>query len=435
MSEHLTPKEMEEALGAGLATGRIKEVVRHLLRGCRACQERTGPLLRAQGQPVAPTAYDAAFESAFDFARRVQRLPPDERPPFQKALSLLASGHDVFALTWEGDLPLAGLGVYEALLARSWAVRYNSPAEMCHLARVAVEMAKAFDPQVYGERQVADLQARAWGELANAYRVADKLHEARDAFGWAFTCLESGTGDPLLKARLLDLKASWWGTSRYFEMALRTLEIVPALYREARENHLAARATITKALYTFYSGDLEEAIRLNKEGLTLIDQEYEPGLVSLATYNHLLFLVESECFLLAKRLLFENRVRFQSFGKIAVAKVRGLEGRISYGLGQLESAEIAHREAIEGFKAEDMNFACALSTLDLAMTLLRQNRYDEARAEVLAAHQVFVALNIRREVLAATVVLKEAFRLRNATLELLEGTVRYLRKKQIELGL
>lgn len=435
MSKHLTPKEMEEVLGAGLPTGRIKEVVRHLLRGCNTCQERTRPLLRAQGKSVAPTAYDVAFESAFDFARRVQRLPPDERSRFQEALSLLSSGHDVFALTWEGDLPLSGLGVYEALLTRSWAVRYSSSPEMRHLARVAVEMAKAFDPQVYGERQVADLQARAWGELANAYRVADKLHEARDAFGWAFTYMERGTGDSLLKARLLDLKSSWWGTSRHFEMALRTLEIVPALYREAGENHLAGRTLITKALYTFYSGDLGEAILLNKEALDLLDKEREPSLVSLAVYNDIFYLVESDCFRRAERLLFDNRPRFQSLGEINAVKLRWVEGRISYGFGRLPSAEIAFRQVIEGFDAFDMKFARALATLDLAMTLLRQNRYDEARAEVLAAHQVFVALDIHREVLAAMVVLKEAFRLRNATLEFLEGTVRYLRKKQLELGL
>jgi tetratricopeptide (TPR) repeat protein len=306
---------------------------------------------------------------------------------------------------------------------------------MRHLARVAVEIAKAFEPHVYGERQVADLQARAWGELANAYRVSDKLHEARNAFGWAFMYLESGTGDPLLKARLLDLKASWWGTSRHFEMALGTLEIVPALYREAGEDHLAGRTLITKALYTFYSGDLEESILLNKEALALLDEEREPSLVSSAVYNGILYLVESECFRQAERLLFDNRPRFQSFGDINAVKLRGVEGRINYGLGRLPSAEIAFRQVIEGYDGFDMKFHRALATLDLAMTLLRQNRYDEAGEEVLAAHQVFVALDIHREVLAAMVVLKEAFRLRNATLELLEGTVRYLRKKQLELGL
>lgn len=436
MSEHVTPKELEGALGGDFPPGRIREVVRHLIRGCETCQEgtRQGLLLQAR-KPVPPGAYDAAFESAADFASRVQRLPPDEQPRFLEALSLLSAGRDVFALAWEGDMTLSGLGVYEALLAQSWAVRYRSPTEMCHLAKVAVEMAKGFEPQVYGERQVADLQARAWGELANAYRVATKLQDAKLAFGWAFARLERGTGDSSLKARLLTLQACWWGDSRHFEMALRTLDIVPALYHEAGESHLAARALIAKALFTFYSGDIEEAIRLNREGLAVVDQEREPSLVSLAIFNTFLFLVYSEKFVPANRLLFENRARFQSFEGTSALKLRAIEGLLSYGLGHLESAQIAFRAAIDGFKVLGQDFACALVTLYLAMTLLRQNRFAEAEAEVLAAHQVFVALHTHHEVLAATVVLKESFRLRNITLELLEGTVRYLRKKQIELGL
>ncbi|HSK77371.1 MAG TPA: hypothetical protein VLQ45_13040 [Thermoanaerobaculia bacterium] len=437
MSQHVTPEEMEKVLGGSLPTGRIKEVVRHLLRGCKTCREgaRQSLLLEARGKAVAPAAYDAALESAFDFARRVEGLPPGERPRFQKALSLLSRGHDVFDLTWEGDMPLSGLGIFEALLSRSWAVRYKSPAQMCHLARVATEMARSFDPQIHGGPQVADLQARAWGELANAYRVADKLQEAKNAFGWAFSLLESGTGDSFLKARLLDLQSSWWGTRRHFEMALRTLEIVPALYREAGDDHLAGRTLITKALYTFYSGDATEAIFLNKQGRALIDEEREPTLVSFAVYNDILYMIEKESFDQAERLLFRNRARFQSFDAVNSVKLRWVEGRINYGLKRFPSAEIAFRDVITGFDVHGMKFARALASLELAMTLLRQSRYDEARAEVLVAHQVFAALEIHREVLAATIVLKEAFRLRTASLELLEGTVRYLRKKQIELGL
>lgn len=437
MSQHVTPEEMERVLRGGLSTGRIKEVVRHLLRGCRTCRERARQslFLQSQGKPVPAAAYDAAFESAFEFARRLERLPPEERPRFQQALALLSGGQDVFALTWQGDMPLSGLGVFEALLSRSWALRYKSPAQMRHLARVAVEMARSFDPRIYGERQVADLQARAWGELANAYRVADKLHEAQDAFGWAFSHLERGTGDPFLKARLLDLKASWWGTRRHFEIALETLELVPKLYHEAGDAHLAGRTLITKALYTFYGGDATEAMFLNKQGRALIDEEREPTLVSFAVYNDILYMIEKESFEQADRWLFRNRARFQGFDAVNAVKLRWLEGRISYGLKRFPSAEIAFRAVIEGFGAHGMKFARALASLELAMTLLRQDRYDEAQAEVLAAHQVFMALDIRREVLAATVLLKEAFRLQNITLNLLESVVKYLRKKQIELGL
>ncbi|HEY9422113.1 MAG TPA: hypothetical protein VIW92_11920, partial [Thermoanaerobaculia bacterium] len=115
--------------------------------------------------------------------RLAETLPPRELKLFKKALGLLRSGKGVLALAEGQDGMLVdGLGVYEALLARSWAVRYDDPKEMCHLANVAREVSEAFDVATYGEKQVRDLQARAWGELANAYRVANRYREAQQAF-------------------------------------------------------------------------------------------------------------------------------------------------------------------------------------------------------------------------------------------------------------
>ena len=42
-------------------------------------------------------------------------------------------------------------------------------------AAPVVELALGLDPAVFGARRVADQQMRAWGELANAYRVAEDL--------------------------------------------------------------------------------------------------------------------------------------------------------------------------------------------------------------------------------------------------------------------
>lgn len=441
MSEHFTPEKMRDASEGDLSPDRVKEGVRHLIRGCERCMEEARQALsfcKLRDWPLTPlldVAYSVALERGADFARRAERLPCEERSHFREALFLLASGEDVATLTREGKLSLFDLGVYEALLSRSWAIRHDDPGEMCELAELAVGVARRLDPQIYGERQMADLQARAWGELANAYRAADRLKDARRAFGWAFGRREKGTGDPFLKARLLDLEASWYGASRHFQMARQALEVVPRLYREAGEPHLANRTMITKALYTFYSGDVEEAMRLNEEGLALIDREQDPESVSFAAYNSLLFLVECERFQEAERVVFKNRARFQSFGRIAALKLRCVEGQINFGLGRLSSAEIAFQQAKDGFVEAKLGFAGALAGLELAMTLLRMGRIGEAEAEVIAAHGVFASLEIHREMLGTMILLKEGFRLRTVTLEEIEGTVRFFRKKQIELGL
>lgn len=432
MSEHITSVELREILAGRTAPGRMKAAVAHLIRGCAVCRAVAREAWFPERAPAsAPLVYDLALDRALDFAARLERLPPGERTRFRKALSLLAGGRGVLGVA--GAMRIRGLGVYEAFLARSWAVRYDRPWEMLHCAKVAMEMAEGFDPRVQGRRKVADLRARGWGELANARRVNQQLGRAEEAFGRAFGLLESGTGDPLLRARLLDLEASLLGTLREFELALRRLAVVSSLYREAGDLHLAGRATITRALYTFYRGDVEEAIRLNAEGFSLIQKERDPQLLVTATHNLLLFLVEHGRFPEATRILFQNRPAVHRTGRINVLRLRWIEGRIAYGRGKLASAEEAFREVKAGFTGQDLEFSRALIGLDLAMTLMRLGRIEEAEREVLESAEVFHALEIHREILGCVILLEEAFRVKEASIELLEGTVRYIRRRSMEL--
>jgi hypothetical protein len=188
-----------------------KEVLRRLLRSCEPCRESvqrglTSLNAAARGKAEAPelsSAYDAVLDRAVDHLVRAATLPEGERQRFYKAASLLRSGDGVLAIAQTGKMSVEGLGVFEALLARSWAIRYDNHREMSHLARVAVEMSEGFDADTYGVVEVADLRARAWGELANAYRVADRLREAEMAFGKAFDFFQQGSGDRSLQLRNL----------------------------------------------------------------------------------------------------------------------------------------------------------------------------------------------------------------------------------------
>jgi tetratricopeptide (TPR) repeat protein len=441
MGEHGTREEIEEGLDGRLPAERSKEIVRHLLHHCPECRaavrqihqsrvpDRTGEL-----PPELSVEYNAVLDRTEDFARRAMALPPEERRRFRKAFTLLRTGDGVLALAEAGNMRIEGLGVYEALLARSWAIRYEDPRQMCHLAKVAVEMAQSFDPKKYGPWRVADYAARAWGELANAYRVADRLRESQQAFGTAYELYRQGSQDRRLRMRLLDLETSLLGTLREFDAALPRLTFLADLYREDGENHLAGRTLITKALYTFYRGQVADACRINAEGLALIEEGRDPMLVSVANKNQLLFLVDAGRFSEAKRLLFRNRARFHTLDRILKIRLRGIEGRICYGLGQFESAENAFREVIKGFADSGLLFACAIERLDLALTLLRQGRADEAAQEGIASAAMFNSLRIHREVLGSVLVIEEALREKKADFVLLENTMAYLRRKAAEVG-
>jgi tetratricopeptide (TPR) repeat protein len=361
-------------------------------------------------------------------------LSAGEQERFRKALSLLSSGDGVLALT-DGGMDVKGEGVYEALLFLSWNIRYDDPRHMCHLAKVAVEMCDTFDPKVYGTQRTADLRARAWGELGNAYRVANRYREAEQAFGMAFRFCHQGTGSRALALRLHDLEASLFGTLREFELALDRLATLTRMYREEGDLHLAGRALITKALYTYYSGDTEEACRLADEGLRLIDGVRDPSLILIGAFNQVLFLVDAARYLEAKRLLFEYRPRFTEQGRIVKIKLRGIDGSIDYGTGKLKSAEIAFREAKAGFVEAGMTFACGVASLELSMTLLRQGRRAEAIEEGLESAALFLSLDIQREILGTAAYLQKIFEDGTVELATLEKTVRWLRKKMVEYGL
>jgi tetratricopeptide (TPR) repeat protein len=368
-------------------------------------------------------AYDAPVARSFEQVIRLKRVLEEQRTRAREASAQLAGAEGLAAIT-----SLEGLGVYEALLERIATLRHNDPQETVRLARTAVKVAESLDPATYGDRQVADFQARAWGELGNALRAADDLWEAESAFERAFEVLEQGTGATPLAARLHDLHASLLGTQRRFQLAFLALDVVRSFYREIGDTHAAGRVLIKKALYLHYSGQSEEALRINAQGLKSIDEARDPELSFTALQNHLWYLVDCGRFREAKRLLFRNRHRVQGASRVPELKIRWLEGRIRYGLGEMASAESTFLEVKRGFEKAGLSFAAALASLDAALVRMHQDRPAEAEALVTGAAAVFAALGMHREALSAVRLLQEAFERQSATTLLLEQTVAFLRE-------
>jgi hypothetical protein len=109
-------------------------------------------------------------------------------------------------------------------------------------------------------------------------------------------------------------------------------------------------------------------------------------------------------------------------------RLRWLKGQIEYGLKNFAAAEEVFLEVKEGFENLGLGFAAAVAGLDLALTWMRQGRLGEAEQVVLESAGMFAALQIHREVLGAVQLLKEAFRLKKASVELVAETVAFLRE-------
>jgi hypothetical protein len=105
-----------------------------------------------------------------------------------------------------------------------------------------------------------------------------------------------------------------------------------------------------------------------------------------------------------------------------------MEGRIAAALGNLEGATAAFAEARQGFAGHGKPGDVALVSLDLATVYLRQGRPTEVGRLAEEMLVTFRALGIRREAIAAILLLKEAVRTERATLTLCAEVAAQLRQ-------
>ena len=261
-------------------------MILHLLHGCEECSLTLLPYLpravpdRGPSEaplPFPPKAYDAPIDRAFAAVLRPRapgrRLEESKR----EALALLLAG----GLEALADAPadVTGLPLFEALLERSWALRHDDPPQMVQLARAAALLADGLNEGEIGARKVADLRCRAWTELANAYRVADELDPADNALGQAIEHFLQGTRT----------SSSWLASSPYSPLSSRPAATsiwrarrwisCMAIYRRHGDIHLAGRSLIMQGIFAGYAGDAERAILNFEQGLSMIDEARDPGLV------------------------------------------------------------------------------------------------------------------------------------------------------------
>jgi len=429
LSEHLTAPELELALNKELSPRRTAKVGRHLIEGCQSCRAMLARAYRPSPEPLTSeenAEYDLVIASASEWAVRSERLF-NEGDSMVRTAAMIAAAEVAHVFARKGEK----LSSYEELLKMSWAVRHEDRHKMVALAKAALHVAQKLDLTMHGAREVTDYQARAWAELGNAHRASNDHWEAQQAFGKAFQLLEQGTGDRRLRARLHDLQSSLLGDQRKFDLAFKSLDVAIALYLEFNDLRSVGRALIKKAIYTHYNGQSEAALGINQQSLALINEDLDLELHLTAVQNRATFLVACGRFRDARNLLFKVRRKIHEGGQILAIKLRWLDGQISYGLGDAETAESIFQEVKEKFEAETLGFAAALASLDLAMAQMRQDKREEAKVVASEAAAVFAALNIHREVLGAVELLKDAFRLDMASTALVERVVSFIREWEI----
>lgn len=429
---HLGKGEIEAFLAGRSSETDRDRLLKHLLTRCEWClrlfKSMAVPLLEEEPwvhvEKVPEADYDAPLARAAAGARRFSRQWRKESERLARALTLVEQAGGLgegFPL--REAQTLHGWPLCEALLKKSFDERYRDPKKMLHLAYNAARVAEHTPLEKYSPSPgfVMDLRARAFAELGNARRINNQYSEAERDFSRARLFLEDGTGDFLLKARVLDFEASLLSDLGRFEDAISLLDKVYDLYQEAGDTHLAGRALISRGFNLRLAGGPREAIGVLEQGLRLVETDRDPELSVIGQENLLDSLVEAGEFGRASRMLLASGLR-EAFAAepLNLLKLRWVEGKVHAGLGRFKRAESIYCSVREEFIQLGRHYDAALLGLELAALWLRQGRAAEVRTLAEEMYETFELLEVHQAAQQALYFVREACRWQRLTVPMIQ---------------
>jgi tetratricopeptide (TPR) repeat protein len=417
LENHLSLETMAKLLAGDLSHEElVTEVVPHLLERCPDCRGAYEEIRRLQDEIGHWDERVAVFEGPESH----ELFAVLEELPFDDQLALVLA--DESFQTW---------GLCQLLLKQSLSAGFQNVSKAVNFAELAVRISKHLE-DTYDPHWVLDLRARAHAHLGNARRILGELRSAEMSFREAEHLLDkSMTGNEIVRAEVLHLKASLKSAQRRFPEAVVLIDQALAIYREQGDSHDAGFSLLKKAKILEDGEDLQGAIHLLGELLEELDAEQEPQLSAYARQNLVLCLTEAGRYDEAELLLPAVREQLTVQGQaLNLVRLRWTEGRIASGLGRTAEAETDFREVQQEFLARTMGYDAALASLDLATLYAREHRTSELKRLAVEMAPIFESRDVRRESLAALVMFRNACEEERMTAELATQLALELRHRQ-----
>jgi tetratricopeptide (TPR) repeat protein len=431
MNDHPSREEF-----AGLLAPRRQEnqaaafrVVRHLLRQCPACfgtlsslawsrivpgrrfAVRNGTWIEPKDDSRAESYdYGAAFAKAEQALSSV--FAPVE-PPEEEADRLFAELEGLSESDQSGqvttDTRFHSPQFIEYLLLAGNDARYQDPGKTLRLTDLARAAAEAStENSSGGSLGLADLRAKAWAHHANALRICGQAQGAEEALRKAEAYRRHGTGDPMLRACVLERVASLRIAQRRFEEAIEQATEAGNIYRDLDKPSLLASTMVQKAIAALYGGEPYAAAAILNSAIPLVDMEDNPHLLFAALHNLVRCYVDLGRPAEALAVFTEAREIYRDFSDpILVLRAGWHEGQILRDLGRLTEAEAVLLRVRDGFLNRDLPHDAALASLDLAEVYVRQQDFAALKEIIAAAVPVFRAIGATREILASWLQLQQ----------------------------
>jgi tetratricopeptide (TPR) repeat protein len=290
----------------------------------------------------------------------------------------------------------------------------------------------------YDLEWIEDLKARSYARLGDARRLLGELHGAGDAFALAGQCRLAGTDYPSVEAEVAALEALLRRDQRRLRTAAALLERVDQIHTDpvwtiadpdAANPHLAGCALLHRAWCVFHLGQAEVAAGLLEQAAALIDEEGEPRLGLALRHGRVWAAITVGKFEAAETLVAAATVLADQIGDDGVRlRLRRAVARIAAAAGEVDTAKQTLRETAGAAAAIDEGVDSALAVIDLAILCLRTDDREglaPLAAELLIA---FSSSEVRREEMAALLLLQQAIEQDLLTLGLAEGLARMLER-------
>jgi tetratricopeptide (TPR) repeat protein len=337
--------------------------------------------------------------------------------PFRRRLIELYPGSPNWALAFE---------VCEASLKSA----PKNAEEALELAQLAVFIAERV-PGEEGWR--SRLLGYCWAYVANARRVGNDLDGAEETLARAWKLWREGdSSDPdfLPEWRLLSFEASLRRAQRRFSEALDLVRRARACQTDtsprARVNLLLKEVSILSRM-----GEPERSLKVLADAAPLCEASGDRQMLLALRFNMADGFCELERFDEAAQLLPQVReLAFEQANELDLIRVNWLTARIAAGQGRMAEAVAGLEEVSEDFRAHNLPYNAALSSLDLAVLLLKTGRTVEVQRLATAMGWIFKAKGINREALMALSLFCKAARQEAATVEL----ARKVRAELVEKG-
>jgi tetratricopeptide (TPR) repeat protein len=284
----------------------------------------------------------------------------------------------------------------------SYSLRFSDIGGMVHWADVGVILADAVVART-SSKPFQDARAAAWSQKGNSLRMLAHFLEAEISLSVAQEAWSLGTGDPKLAALLWEFRGSLYRDARRFALAEASMARARAVHEEIGDEIGLTRCLACEAIFAGKNRNPFRAARLAERAMKRVDPCSDPLLAVSIAHTLAWNLVDQGKPRRARAVYSATEPLFEELRDedLVQAHRLWLVAHIDGALGLDESAESLLRRASEAYAAAGLFFEEALSRLDLAIVLARQQRLAEVVATVDEVQPLFVALGIAPEATAA----------------------------------